>query len=83
MMKVNDLLALLDREVQLLAGDNFHAASVAVGLAAQRLREMANAMRIAGFDPDNPTAGRISLTMRPGEYCTAPEEMFRRQNPGS
>lgn len=53
-IKVNSLVTLLDREAQLLADDNFHAASVAVGIAANQIRAMAAEMRAHGLDPDVP-----------------------------
>jgi len=53
LIKVNALVTLLDREVLLLAEENFHAASVAVGLAAHHMRAMAAVMRSHGLDPDD------------------------------
>lgn len=48
-MKTNDMLAVIDREAELLTADNWHAAAAVMKEAAERMRVMALRLRDAGL----------------------------------
>lgn len=54
-MTINDLLALLDREQQLLTDDNYHSAAAIMREAAAKLRGLADHV-----DLEKPTSGGVS-----------------------
>lgn len=51
-MKTSELCAVIDREVKLLADDNWHAAAAVMAEAAERLRVLADRLRAAGLGVD-------------------------------
>jgi len=52
MIRLNDLVPILDREERLLTDDNWHASASVLRQATEKLRRMGEAMRAAGLDPD-------------------------------
>lgn len=52
-MKTNDMLAVIDREAQILMADNWHAASAVMKDAAERLRVLAARLRRAGLGTED------------------------------
>ena len=51
-MFVNQLVTLLDRESSILVDENHHSSAILLSEAVAKLRDMAEAMRAAGMDPD-------------------------------
>ncbi len=51
-MKTNDMLAVIDREAQLLTDDNWHAAAAVMREAAERMRVLAQRLRDAGLSTE-------------------------------
>lgn len=51
-MPTNEMLAVIDREAQLLTDDNWHAAASIMREAAERLRILAQRLRAHGLSAD-------------------------------
>jgi len=51
-IRTNDLLAIIDREANLLDEDNWHAAATVMRETAERLRALAERLRAAGLSAD-------------------------------
>ncbi|MET4197281.1 hypothetical protein ABIA95_000178 [Bradyrhizobium sp. LA8.1] len=51
-MKTNDMLAVMDREANLLSEDNWHASAAVMREAAERVRILAERLRKAGLSAE-------------------------------
>lgn len=57
-MKTNDMLAVMDREAELLSEDNWHAAAAIMREAAERMRVLAARLRAAGLSTEDAGDGK-------------------------